>query len=325
MRLAPSFIALAFAAICATPSAYAADSDPERGWFWGFFESLHEALEEEEEQTPPASPPETPEKEPQEQDCTDPEQWTVECGFVDPKGDFAFQSAQQKELLNHATMNPNDPQAVEGFQRYMKWAINQSITMARVWKWNMLQNQDLNPRSHTPVSAFGLRAAMRVEDAYRDSVIAEIRDQGGFLVWFTRSTCPYCHDMRETMLRIGRNTQLEIWNASLDGECMEGFEELCRFGKPVIEAARRLNIASVPDLWLYLPQDDVWFRISSGIESVETITARLELFFGAVRRAALKGLENGKNGSPSVDFSVPDILERSKGGHGYGVPQALEQ
>lgn len=301
-------------------------STPERGWWWGIIEQLLEQEEskpEDEEKRETILPVEPPQA--AEQDCTDPEQWTVECGFTDPEGDFAFQSAQQEALLNHATMNPGDPQAVEGFQRYMRWAINQSITLARVWEWNMVQNQELNPRIHSPVSAFGLRAAAQVEQEHQQGVLAEIKEQGGFLVWFTRASCPYCHDMRETVLRIARTADLEAWNAALDGQCMEGFESLCRHGDQVIAAAQHLNVGAVPDLWLHLPQDDVWIRISSGIESVNTVVARMELFFGAVRRAAAEGIEGGQGVSPAVDFSIPKALERSRSGAGVGIPQILEQ
>lgn len=324
MRIRTRLFAAVLAASAVTP-APGADANPERGWFWGFFETLQEAVEEKFIELP-VVPPEPLDPEAQERDCTDPEQWDVECGFVDPKGDFRFQSLQRDALLSHATMNPQDPRAVEGFQRYMHWAVNQAITMARTWQWNMIQNQDLNPRAHTPVSAFGLRAALRVEEAHQASVLAEIKAQGGFLVWFTRTTCPYCHDMRDTMLRVSRASNLTVWNAALDGECMEGFEEYCRGGPDVINAARRLNIAAVPDLWLYLPEDDVWLRISSGIESVETINNRMELFFGAIRRAAIRGIKNSAGEQrPSVDFSPAGLLESSKGGTAAAIIEQLEQ
>lgn len=303
---------------------YASTEKPERGWWWGLFESLWDDEDEDEEPEEervivlPVEPRE------EEKDCTDPEQWDTDCGFVDPDGSFEFQSIQQQALLENATMNPNDPEAVEAFQRYMRWAINQSITMARMWQWNMLQNQELNPRIHSPVSAFGIRAALNVREGQEASVMKEIKTQGGFLVWFTRTSCPYCHSMLPSMKRLERLSGLTVWNVALDDECMDGFEGKCRGGERAIEAARHLGIAAVPDLWLHLPQDDVWLRISSGVEAIETITARVELFFGAVQRAAAKGIQNSGGIQPSVDFSVPEFLERSAGGMVQSIAPYME-
>lgn len=115
----------------------------ECGWFWGH---LDDDEEEEEQEKPPeviAEPREEPKEE--EIDCTDPDEWEPSCGFVDPQGSFEFQAKQRDMLLNQAVMSPNNPETVERFQRYMRWAVDQAITMSRMWEWNQIQNQDLNP------------------------------------------------------------------------------------------------------------------------------------------------------------------------------------
>lgn len=299
-----------------------AGNSSECGWFWGH---LDDDDEEKEPKVKPPVLPEVKEKESEDRDCSDPEEWEPSCGFVDPKGSFSFQAKQRDELLNQAVMNPNNPKTVEGFQRYMRWAVDKAITMSHMWEWNKIQNQELNPLVHSPVSSFGLRAASRAEDGKRNAVMEEIKDQGGFLVWFTRSKCQFCHDMQPVMKQLGRRTGLTIYNAPLDNVCMEQFQESCdATGRPV-EAAGHLGIEAVPDLWLHLPEDDLWFRVSSGVEAAQRISSRIEVFFGAIQRAAEKGLNAvGEGNSPAVDFSVPDMLERSSGGLGAGIPQGVE-
>lgn len=326
--LAPSFVALLTAGLALNAhadrsSAMACldrNNPGECGWFWGYLdEDDEDKLEDEEQAMPEVSPME--EEEP-ERDCNDPEQWVPACGFVDPSGDFEFQAKQRDALLNESVMNPNNPEAVERFQRYMRWAVDQAITMSRMWEWNQIQNQDLNPLVHSPVSSFGLRAASRARDGRRNAVMREIDEQGGFLVWFTRSSCQFCHDMQPVMSQLATRTGLTIYNAPLDYTCMPPFEDTCEASGQTIEAARHLGIEAVPDLWLHLPQDDLWFRVSSGVESTQRITSRIEVFFGAIQRAAEQGLNAATDGStPAVDFSVPDMLERSAGALGAGIPQ----
>ena len=144
----------------------------ECGWFWGH---LDDDEEEEEPEEPPVEMPmiKTPEE---ELVCTDPDQWEPSCGFVDPEGSFEFQAKQRDMLLNQSVMNPNNPETVEAFQRYMRWTVNQAITMSRMWEWNQIQNQDLNPLVHSPVSSFGLRAASRARDGKRNAVMEEINN-----------------------------------------------------------------------------------------------------------------------------------------------------
>ena len=294
----------------------------ECGWFWGHLNDDDE--EEEEPEEPPVEVPMI--KAPEEElDCTDPDQWEPSCGFVDPEGSFEFQAKQRDMLLNQSVMNPNNPETVESFQRYMRWAVDQAITMSRMWEWNQIQNQDLNPLVHSPVSSFGLRAASRTRDGKRNAVMEEINDQEGFLVWFTRTSCQFCHDMQPVMKQLARRTGLTIYNAPLDGGCMPEFSNSCDTSGRSVEAAGHLAVEAVPDLWLHLPQDDLWFRVSSGVEAAQRITSRIEVFFGAIQRAAEKGLEAvGDGRSPPVDFSVPDMLERSSGGLGAGIPQGVE-
>lgn len=292
----------------------------ECGWFWGFMEEPEKEEKPEELPIPILPEPKESEQEPEEEKdkdpCEDPETWSAEeCGFVDPGKSFEFQSQQRDALLKRAVMSPNDPEAVRGFQQYMNWAVDGALNMSRTWEWNMMQDQELNPFVQNPVSAYGLRAASRVEDEHRDDVMEEIERQGGFLVWFTRNSCQHCHDMQKPLGFLKERTGLEIWNAPLDGECMDGYEDQCEPGAITVEGARHLGIQAVPDLWLHLPKDDLWFRVSSGVEPAGKIAGRVEHFFGAVQKAAKKGLDNAKNApGPAVDFSEDDLIEGSDGG-----------
>jgi len=288
----------------------------EKGWFWGFWSEYvgQEELEEQEELS------QNEEQEDEEIDCTDPEQWKSSCGFIDPGSSFEFQAAQRDELLKQAVMDPSDSNKVEQWQRYQRWVTDQALEMSKVWQWNLMQNQELNPTTATPIASFGIRAASTLKKGQRVSTLEAIKEQGGFLVWFTRSDCVFCHEMAEPLYYMKERNNIEMYAASLDGECIEFFKDSCQTGDLVIEAARHLAVQNVPDIWLHLPKDELWFRVSSGMESTSMILSRIELFFGAVTRAAEKGLSKAEGSErPAVDFSVKSLMEQSQGGLGRGV------
>lgn len=295
------------------------DNENERGWFWGFWSQFVDEKpddkEEEEKEEPVVVAPSQ-----EERDCTDPGQWQADCGFVDPDGDFDFQAAQRDALLEDAVMNPSDTNKVKQWQKYQRWVTDQALEMSQVWQWNLMQNQELNPTAASPVAAFGIRAANSLRKSERKNAIEAINDQGGFLFWFTRDECVFCHEMAEPLYHMKERNNLEMYAASLDGVCPEHFEDACETGDLVIQAARHLNVDNVPDIWLHLPKDDLWFRVSTGIEATTVILSRIELFFGAITRAAEKGLENAPGSiNPNVDFSPKDLMKKSRGGLGRGV------
>lgn len=301
----------------ATAQTVEHERNNERGWFWGFWSQF---VDEEEIEEEIAAQEQEQGQEPEEIDCTNPDQWKPRCGFIDPGNSFDFQSQQRDALLRQAVMNPSDTNKVEQWQRYQRWVTDQAIEMSQVWQWNLIQNQELNPAVATPIAAFGLRAAANLRKGQRASTLDSIKEQGGFLVWFTRSDCVFCHEMAEPLSLLQKRHNIDIYAASLDGECLEKFEGRCETGELVIEAARHLSVANVPDLWLHLPKDDLWFRVSSGMESTTLILSRIDLFFGAVTRAAEKGIKNASDPNrPAVDFSVRSMMEQSRGGLGRGV------
>ncbi len=270
----------------------------ECGWWFGYIDPLAQQEEEPEEEAPTlsAQPPEET-KDP----CRDKTTWTAKCGFVDPEGDFAFQAIQRDALFEQATMNPRDSKAVEALQYYHKWMLDQATLMTRMWEWNMIQNSDLNPAVSNAVTSFGLRAAALARDERRKTVFQDLQDQGAFLVWFTRPSCSYCGAMASVVQRVGRYAGLPVWDASLEDTCMPGFEDRCKTAPETIEPATLLGVKSVPDLFLHLPKDDVWVRVSSGMDAAQTILGRIDMFFSAIRSAAAKGIAS-TNGRPPVDF-----------------------
>lgn len=273
------------------------DLPGECGWWWGFDQKTPPKPKQ--PKPPKASQVETPNK---QTACQHAKTWETSCGFVDPKGNFALQAKERDALRIAAVMNPGDQNAVVQFQKYMRWATNEAILFTQMWQYNMQQFPSLNPRAESPISRFGLVLASQVKDANAKTVWQALKSQGAFFVYFTRSDCSFCHAMASTVQRVAKQTNLPIWDASLDNQCLPGFKN-CRTADTTTRPAEILHVTIVPTLFVYVPPTNSWIRVSTGVSSVDDILNRTQVFFEAVHNAAEHGLRKGVNGTAPVDFN----------------------
>jgi conjugal transfer pilus assembly protein TraF len=274
----------------------------ERGWF--YFEDGKKKPDPEAETPvpPPSMTPPPVAKKPPEDRCKNAATWSTECGFIEPGMNFDFQAKQRDALLVNMTMSPNDPKAVEQFQYYMRWVMGRASEVANLWAFNMVQNPELDPQAKQPISTFGIRMMTDVQKGRADEIYKVLKDEGGTLVFFTKSDCHFCHAMSNSMRRISEDMEIPVRNASLDDKCMPGFEKGCMAGVGTHEPAKALSVTTVPTVFLYV-KPNTWIRIATGISDDTTMKERIFSFFSAYRTAMLKGVNNSQKGRPSVDFS----------------------
>ncbi len=285
----------------------------ERGWF--FFEKNKKPPEDAEtpKQPLPAQTPPPEQKKPPEDKCKKADSWSADCGFVDPGTDFEFQAKQRDALLLNMTMSKNDPKAVEQFQYYIRWVLGRATEVANLWAYNAVQNPELDPAATQPISQFGIRMMTDVQKGKEDEIWKVIKDEGGFLVFFTKSDCDFCHAMVPSMLRISQTTGIPVRNAAIDDKCIPAFADGCLSGDAVQAPAQALQVTTVPSVFLYA-KPDTWIRVSTGISDEITIRSRMFSFFTAYRNAMLKGVNNAQKGRPSVDFSGQDEITGNAAG-----------
>lgn len=276
-------------------------SDVECGWWFQLPDTEDKPAEEKEDDEQEKPPQIIVMPDPAER-CKNLDSWSKDCGFVNPNKDFDFQSKQREALLNWAVMEPENPQSVYSFQKYTQWMVNQAMLMSRMWEWNMVQHPELDPNVARPVAHFALSWFADAELNYRKSVWDSVIAQGGMIIWFTRSDCQYCHNMLYVMKEVEKTTNIPVWNASLDTECMPGFENRCLTISESELPASILQVNVVPSVFLHLSDMSTWIRVSTGAESASTIQNRITVFFESVKSAVAKGM-SGDGVTPAVDFS----------------------
>jgi len=277
-------------------------STPEKGWFWQYWYQMQEEqkrIKEELSKRGELAEADEDEKDP----CQNKDTWSSDCGFVDPGLDYEWSQIQKDALLRAAVMDPNDATKVHSLQKFNAWAVNKAVTMMKMWQWNMIQDQDLNPNITAPIATFALQAMSDMRSKQRIDITRQISEQGGFLLFFSRKECEACGIQSPAIRGLGRWLDIPVYEGSLSGGCHEGFEGgFCQEGERIKEAARYLNVALVPDVWLYLKEQDMWLRVSSGMESQSTIASRIELFFQGVIEAIAKGMSAAEGQTAPVDF-----------------------
>lgn len=296
----------------------------ERGWFWHYWYQLQEEERKKELAMAEQQQREMKEKQEREKDPCAKDTWTVDCGFIEPKGDYEFMVKQREAIHINAAMNPNDSDSVKQLQKFNSWAINKALQMSAMWEYNQIQDQDLNPVLTSPIASFALIAMTDLRAIEQRDVFKQIKDQGGFFVWFTRSTCATCEIARPSVQGLALEMDIEIYEASFDGKCHAGFVgEYCHT-EGVEAAGEQLGVRFVPDLWLYLPDQDGWIRVSSGVEARDMLKRRIQDFFGGVIKAVAEGMTRAKGQPLPVSFDK-NIIEQSGGFIGMGIKEQNDE
>lgn len=287
-----------------------------RGWF--YFDDPKPKEPEEEVKPRPTPPSPTAEKPAQperkkEDPCLKKDSWNAKCGFVHPGTDFEFQAKQRDALLQAMVMSDNDPKQVEAFQYYMRWVIERTSEVANIWRYNMVQNPELDPQVTQPISAFGLRLMTDVKKGYNKEIYDIMKEEGGMIVVFTRNDCVYCHQMAGTWNNLSDKTGLPLHAASLDEKCIEGLKAVeCMKAPESLDPAKALQVTVVPATFLYV-KPNTWLRIGTGVVDGDSLNTRAIQFFSAYRSALLRGIDNGENGKAAVDFKNLDPNGLGKG------------
>lgn len=312
------FLAAPFVAAALPLAAETAQTTPgtelhkvpaKQGWFWYIDpKEEEEPVEEPVPTTPvPAEPPK--DKGPTvvivgkpEEKCANKDNWSADCGFVDPGEDFEFQAKQRDILLQQMSLRPDVPESVEAAQRYMKWVVGKASQAANMWYFNMVQNPDLDPTVKNPISEVGIALASRVTQASQYEYFRLIREEGGIIFFFSRTDCQFCHDQAPYARRVARNMGIRLINIPLDGKCLPGFEADDCGDNIRQEQIAVLQVKVVPTLFLFVPSN-TWIRLGTGIVSDTTVMANTVNFFSAYRAAMIQGLDNGKGARASVSFN----------------------
>ncbi len=295
------------------------DKNPERGWY--FYEKKKEPLLPLLKLQSPTTPNNKNDNK-KIDPCTDPKKWTVACGFIDPTTHglssdeaFAFEQKQYKGLMRNYALYPNNVDAVYSFQKFNMWVLNQAMTAAYTWQYNLAQHPDVNPNVQVPVSQFGMQLIKNIEQD-SEKEFWETLSKTAFFVLITRTNNKLCQGQGTIMHLLERETGMTVWNFSIDDNHLPGFNHYMNY--PKLPKSKQENIARyikmdwLPTIYLYLKpvqENDMghWIRVTAGITTLDEIKERTIHFVEAYKHAIVEGVGESRKIQP--DFSVNHLYQ----------------
>jgi conjugal transfer pilus assembly protein TraF len=240
-----------------------------RGWFW--YEIIKELGKKEDKK--PIEPPHIRASQP-----------TVED--IRKKGE---------ELFNRAVIDPT-PENVHSYMAYQKLMIDRSQQFAEAWRNVLWEHPDLDETVHHPTSTLGIQIATADEKNSMREVITKL-SQTGELIFFFRSTCPYCQEESRLLKALEQNYSIGIMGVSLDGQGLDDWQDY----QIDRGQAQNLGVTEVPALFLLIPPDKV-IRVSTGLIPYDELEKRLYI-------AGREVLEIKQENYPSTEAFLSDSQE----------------
>lgn len=234
-------------------------------------------------------------------DCQHPASWKVACGFIPPQkfmlsGEAAYQLEQKeyKTLLKDFVLNPNHLSSVLRWQRFNHWVIQRATEAAYSSQFMITQHPELSSNLSSPLSHFA-RLALRPIEAKKHQAFFNRLAQSSALVYFSKSSCPYCRRQRPIIEDLSQKTGMPLWEASLD-----------KNPTVTLIPARLLKVSRIPTLFLYLfPEEKragIWIRLATGLTDEKTVEDRMIMFVQAYRDALIAGIRSGSRAAPQPTF-----------------------
>lgn len=174
-----------------------------------------------------------------------------------------------QRLMDKAIMNPTEANMKE-FLKANQYVMNKGSTFSDEWRRTVWKNPDLDYSLRRPVNSTAINSYNLQQTALQNNNIANLSQKYG-LFFFFRSNCPYCHALSPTLRYFQQHYGMEIFPISLDGG---GLPE---FPNPHMDngMAAKLNITTVPAVYLGDKQDRSLAPISFGVISLSELVERI--------------------------------------------------
>lgn len=209
-----------------------------------------------------------------------------------PKDPLANISPEdQVRSAMHSLMYEPTIEKAEAFLRYQNWVFERAETVAQLFQQVLLLHPELNPaiEQGRPVSHKGNELAADLLQQGQNDALTVVKERMGLLFFF-RSTCPYCKAEYPIIQRLERQG-LFVQAISLDHAPLPNMDEQAFV--PDNGMAEYFDITRVPTIVVVDPQRNVSAIIAVGYTVEETILQRLHAFYDE-----LHGSEPSQTGKP---------------------------
>jgi conjugal transfer pilus assembly protein TraF len=260
MKLSKIAIASMLAVSCSTmASSVSFFNDRERGWFWWEVEPVEEEVKEEKVKPLPPGPAKPSESE---------ESKTIVIGIEWLKSNLP-------KLQDQAIEDPTEDN-LRNFAYAQRLMLDYGSRFSTEMSQFMKQEQLLDEERRRPTSAMRLASFQNGRYAKVGDNIKLIADNAH--IWFFyRSDCPYCHKQIPLLVQLQNDLNIKVLAVSMDGKPMAGIEKFEVVVDEGLRMSRELEVIGTPSLFLVSNEKKFRYPLTSGLEPMDKIVARIML------------------------------------------------
>lgn len=218
----------------------------ERGWFW-YQETLS-----------PPRPRESPVPALPDEEISQ-----------DPQQELQAFTTRLEQSLARAVLNPS-PENLRHYMELNAKLMAMAHGFAVGWQRLLWQSPALDSRLLMPTAGVAVQAVNEARVRRRDTRLQDIARERG-LWFFFRGDCPVCHRFAPVLGRFAARHGFTVLAISLDGGRLPGFPG----ARMDHQAAARLEVATVPALYLVAPGQREIVPIGYGYMSADELGRRL--------------------------------------------------
>ena len=175
----------------------------------------------------------------------------------------------QKEYKARMMLNPT-VENILAYEMIKKDALDRVSYVTQLTKRVQWQNANLNSELTNPISTLGKRIWIEERNKNISQTMKDLNIKYG-LIFFFRSTCPYCHRYAPILKEVSARYGVKVLAVSLDRKCLKEFPN-CRFDKG---EATTMKIEAVPTTLLFEKKSKSVQIIGTGLLSISELEERI--------------------------------------------------
>ena len=180
------------------------------------------------------------------------------------------QKQELERLLHEALVSPTMAN-IAAYQALQQRIVKQGQMFAHAWARSLLFHPEFDETVLNPVNQTGSQLASDMKVKNRAGLF-EMHKKSWGLFYFFKGNCGYCKLFSGVLKNFSKKHGWKILGVSLDGSACDGLET-----RPDNGLAQKLQISSVPALWMVNPTSGQMLPLVYGFHTLDEVEERIEL------------------------------------------------
>lgn len=198
---------------------------------------------------------------------------------MSPTDKVEYLREQQQQTLHKALISPTRENVIE-YLKVQQIILDKSNDFTNIYRQVIQTTPLYNGTINYPISQTGSQIYHANLEQERHLMLSSINKTHG-LFYFYKAGCPYCERFAPVIKKFVSIYKIELIPVSLDGHKSPDFPE----SKINQAIATKLQIQSVPALYLVEPKAQKFIPVSFGFTTLDTLKERMHLIIMSITQA----------------------------------------